>query len=118
MGEDARASGAQVTDIDTTREPQEIKRDIESTRQEMGGTVEALAEKTDVKAQTQRKVADVKERVEAKRNELMGKARSATPDGAGSAAGTVQQKARENPVPVAIAGAFAAGVIVGRTLKR
>jgi hypothetical protein len=118
MGEDARAGGAQVTDEGTTREPHEIRRDIESTRREMGGTVEALAEKTDVKAQAQQKIADVKQTIEAKRGELMGKARGATPDGANSAAGTLQQKARENPVPVAVAGAFIAGLLLGRITSR
>ena len=118
MGEDARTGGAPVTDDTTARDPQQIRRDIDATRHEMGDTVEALAEKTDVKAQTQRKVAEVKQTIEDKRAELMGKTRSATPDGASSAAVSVQQKARENPIPVAIAGAFAAGLIVGRIIKR
>ena len=117
MGEDARTGGAQVTD-EGTREPQEIRRDIEYTRREMGDTVEALAEKTDVKAQAQQKIAEVKQTIEAKRGELMGKARGAAPDGANSAAGTLQQKARENPVPVAVAGAFAAGLLIGRITRR
>lgn len=118
MGQDARTGGAHVTYESAAREPSQIRRDIESTREDLGQTVEALAEKTDVKGQTQRKIAEVKQTVEDKRTELMGKARSATPDRAGSAAGSFQQKARENPVPVAIAGAFAAGVLVGRIVKR
>lgn len=118
MGEDARAGGAQVTDEGTTREPQEIRRDIEYTRREMGDTVEALAEKTDVKAQAQQKIAEVKQTIDAKRGELVGKARGATPDDASSAASTLQQKARENPVTVAVAGAFAAGLLLGRMTRR
>ena len=118
MGEDARAGGPQVTEDTTNREPVDIRRDIDSTRRDMGDTVEALAEKTDVKTQAQRKVAEVKQTIEAKRNELTGKARSATPDSASSAAGGIQQKARENPIPVAIAGAFAAGLIIGRITNR
>ena len=117
MGEEPRAGGTQLTE-EGAREPQEIRSDIESTRREMGDTVEALASKADVKAQAQRKVADVKHTVDAKRQELMGKARVATPDGAGSAASSVARKARENPVPVGLAGAFAAGLVVGRMLKR
>jgi ElaB/YqjD/DUF883 family membrane-anchored ribosome-binding protein len=107
-----------VTEETTGRDPQEIRRDIHATRRELGDTVEALAEKTDVKAQTQRKIAEVRQTIDAKRDELMGKTRSATPDSASSAAGSVQQKARENPIPVAIAGAFAAGLIVGRLTNR
>ena len=118
MGQDARTGGSPVTGDTTDRGPQAIRSDIDATRREMGDTVEALAEKTDVKAQTQRKVAEVKQTIEDKRSELMGKTRSATPDGASSAAGSVQQTARENPIPVAIAGAFAAGLIVGRITRR
>jgi hypothetical protein len=117
MGEDPRAGGTQVSD-DRTREPEEIRRDIESTRGELGDTVQALSEKADVKSQAQRRVAEVRQSVDAKKDELLGKARRASPDGASSAASTVGQKARENPLPVAIAGAFATGVIVGRIIKR
>jgi Protein of unknown function (DUF3618) len=115
MGQDARPGGTQVTE---SREPQEIRRDIDSTRRDLGDTVEALAEKTDVKTQTQRKIAEVRQSIDAKRGELMGKARGATPEGANSAAGSIQQKARENPLPVAVVGAFAAGLIIGRITSR
>jgi Protein of unknown function (DUF3618) len=118
MGEDARASGAQVANETAAREPHEIRRDIESTRREMGDTVEALAEKTDVKTQAQQKIAEVKQTIEAKRGELMGKARGDGPDGGPSAAATLQQKARENPVPVALACAFTAGLLLGRITGR
>ena len=119
MGQDARAGGAPVTEEGgAAREPQVIREDIETTRREMGDTVEALAEKTDVKAQTQRKVAEVRRVIDAKRGELLGRARGAAPEGAGSAAGALQDKARENPVAVALAGAFAAGLIFGRITKR
>lgn len=133
MGEDARAGGAGVTgeggtgatgEGDTAatgegaREPQEIRRDIESTREELGDTVAALAEKTDVKARARKKAADVKQSVTAKRTQLVEKARASSPDGASSAAATAQAKARENPMPIAIVGAFAAGLVVGRILKR
>jgi hypothetical protein len=100
------------------REPQDIRRDIESTRSELGDTVEALAEKADVKAQAQRKVDQVKQSVDGKRQALMGKARERSPDGAGPAASTVARKARENPVPVGLIGGFAAGLLVGRALGR
>jgi hypothetical protein len=118
MGEDARAGGAQVTEEGTTRDPQEIRRDIEYTREDLGDTVEALAQKTDVKTQTKNKIAEVRQTIDAKRDELTVKARQSTPDGASSAAGSLQRKARDNPVPVGVAGAFAAGLILGRLTKR
>jgi hypothetical protein len=106
-----------VTD-EGTREPAEIRSDIESTRQELGDTVEALAEKTDVKAQAQRKVADVRASIDAKRHEIVGKARSKSPDGASSAASSVASTARTNPVPIGVAGAFVAGLVIGRISSR
>jgi ElaB/YqjD/DUF883 family membrane-anchored ribosome-binding protein len=117
MGEGPRTGGAQVTD-EGTRDPAEIRNDIEATRLEVGDTVEALASKADVKSQAQKKVADVKQTLDVKRRELMGKAREATPDSADSAASGVAAKARENPIPIGIAGAFVVGLIVGRVLSR
>jgi hypothetical protein len=117
MGEEPRTGGTQVS-AESTRDPQEIRRDIDATRDELGDTVEALAEKTDVKAQAQQKVAAVKQSVNVKKDEVLGRARQASPEGARSAAGTMSQKARENPLPVAAAAAFAAGWLLGRITNR
>jgi hypothetical protein len=106
-----------VTD-EGTREPAEIRDDIESTRRELGDTVEALAEKADVKTQAQRKVADVRATIDAKRQEVVGKARAKSPDGASSAASSVATKARENPVPIGVAGVFIAGFVIGRIWRK
>ena len=83
----------------STREPQEIRRDIDATRGELGDTVQALAEQTDVKAQAQRKVAQAQQKVAGVKQ-------------------SVTEKARENPIPVAVAGAFAAGLILGWIANR
>jgi hypothetical protein len=48
-----------VAPEDVSPERQAIVDDIEQTREEMGRTVEALAAKADVKAQAQRKAAEV-----------------------------------------------------------
>jgi Protein of unknown function (DUF3618) len=56
MGQDPSTAGAQVGE--KPREPQEIRRDIESTRREMGDTVEALAGKADVKTQLTHKLRE------------------------------------------------------------
>ena len=42
------------------RSVEQIERDIEATRADMGDTVEALAEKTDVKAQARKQADEVK----------------------------------------------------------
>ena len=113
MGEDPGTSGTEVS-----RDPQEIRDDIEVTRQRMGDTVEALAERADVKAQAKQKVDQAKQSVVAKKDDLMGKAKQASPDGATSTASQRSQKAKENPMPFAAAGLFLAGFIAGRTSRR
>ena len=121
MGQDPGAERAEVTEPESqsgTRDPQEIRRDIEETRAEMGDTVEALAEKTDVKAQAKRRVDEAKASVSEKKDELLGKAKGATPDSAGAAAGQVSSKAKENPLPLAVAGGFLAGFVLGRRTNR
>ena len=79
-----------------TRDPEEIRQNIEQTRAELGETVEALAHKTDVKAQAKAKVDDVKDRIGDKRTETAERVKQATPDSAGQAASTAAGKAREN----------------------
>ncbi len=114
MGEDPGTGGAAVSG---TQDPEQIKAQIKATREELGDTVEALAAKTDVKTQAKRKVDEAKARVVGKKDELLGKAKGASPNGAVSAASSAGQKARENPLPVAVAGAFALGLLAGRLTK-
>ena len=102
----------------TPDNPAEMREEIERTRQDLGDTVAALAEKTDVKAQAKRKVQETKATVVDRKNELVGKAKEASPASASSAATQASQKARENPLPLAALGAFAAGFLAGRITKR
>jgi ElaB/YqjD/DUF883 family membrane-anchored ribosome-binding protein len=81
------------------RAPADIREEIEDTREELGETVAAVAERTDVKKQAQ-----------AKKDELKGRATEK--------ASEAKAKAQENPVPVAAAGAFVAGLLLGRMLWR
>lgn len=91
MDEAARPGSSQVGEQDQ-RSPEEIRRDIEETREDLGDTAEALAQKADVKGQAKAKVEGVKQ--------------------------SAQEKAQENPVPLAVGGAFLAGVVVGWLLTR
>jgi ElaB/YqjD/DUF883 family membrane-anchored ribosome-binding protein len=111
------------------RSPEEIREDIEQTRRELGDTAAAVADKADVKKQAKAKVAGVKEKASAKadevkqtatqkREEAAGKAQQATPESVGSAAQQAQQFAQENPVPLAIGGAFVAGFALAKLLSR
>jgi ElaB/YqjD/DUF883 family membrane-anchored ribosome-binding protein len=115
MGQDPGATGAPLTD---TKEPEQIREEIEETRRELGDTVEALAAKADVKARMHDKVESTKESVAHKSEELFGKAREASPDSVTAGASQATQKARENPLPVAAIGAFVAGFLAGRLTKR
>jgi gas vesicle protein len=84
-------------------EPQVIRRDIEETRERMGGTVDALAYKADVKSRAKDRVTGMKDRVV-----------GAAPDTGEVKEGAQQavSVAQENPLGLAI-GAAAVGFIAG-----
>ncbi len=115
MDSDTSPSRPPVTD---NSDPEQIREEIEATREQLGDTVEALAAKTDVKSQAKHKLDETKETVAAKTDELLNKARQVSPDAAASAATGASQKARENPLPVAAFGAFTLGFLVGRLSRR
>jgi hypothetical protein len=88
------------TTANEQRSPEEIRRDIEATRGELGDTVEALAAKADVKAQAKDKADELKQKVS-----------DVTPAG-------VQEKAQQNPLPFAVGGALLFGFLLGRVSAR
>jgi ElaB/YqjD/DUF883 family membrane-anchored ribosome-binding protein len=109
----AEASGDQP-EGGAPRDPDEIKRDIEQTRQELGDTVAAVAEKADVKGQAKAKVDEVKERITDKKDDLADRAKQAAPESSGQAAEQAQSFAREHRTELIIAGAVVAGFLIGR----
>jgi len=115
MGQDPSTGSQAVTG---TPDPEQLRSEIEETREQLGDTVETLARKADVKAQAKRKVAEVKASATEKKEQALGKAKEVSPDGTASAAAAASHKARENPIPLATVGAFAAGFLVGRLAKR
>ena len=116
MGEDPGESGPSVNGQERSEE--EIREDIQRTRQELGETVEALAARTDVKARAQEKVSETRERVSATKDEVLGEAREAAPQPAAAGAAQVVATVRENPRPFALGGAFVAGFLIGRLTSR
>ena len=58
----------------TQKTPEELREDIEQTRQELGDTVEALAEKTDVKAQAKQRVDSIKDSALHKKDDFVSRA--------------------------------------------
>jgi ElaB/YqjD/DUF883 family membrane-anchored ribosome-binding protein len=111
-----------------TRSPEEIRQDIESTREELGDTVEVLTNKADVKAQASKSADEAKQRARAKaaetkskltaaKDDLVGRARETSPETARSATTQAASKARDNPLPMAVAAAALGGFLLGRWTK-
>lgn len=88
-----------------TDDPDQLRMQIEHTREELGGTVAALSEKADVKAQASAKAEEIKEKVHEVEQTAKAKA---------SEAG---EKAKQNPVPLAI-GAALLLLVLNRFRKR
>jgi ElaB/YqjD/DUF883 family membrane-anchored ribosome-binding protein len=124
--ENPAAGGAPESEPQT---PEQIRAEIERTQQELGDTVEALAHKTDVKAQAsaridaakesiQETVHGARESVSATKDEFVTKVKEVTPESAGAGAQQMNATVQEKPLPFATAGAFAAGVLVGWLVGR
>ena len=91
--------------------PEEIRREIERTRRELGDTVDALAHKANVKEQARLKKEEVKEQARAKKDEVTRQARAKT--------GEAQERVKANPTPLAAAiGGGIALLLLLRFLRR
>jgi chromosome segregation ATPase len=101
-----------------SRDAEQIREDIEQTREELGETVAAVAEKSDVKQQAKAKAEELKGQAGAKAKELSDKAKEVAPGSATEGAQQAQRLAKENPMPLAFAGVFLAGVVFCRLLSR
>lgn len=118
MSASERGKPSTTTGAGESREPEEIREDIEQTREELGETVAAMAEKTDVKQQAQVKAEELRGKAAAKAKELSGKAKEVAPDSATESVQQARRLAKENPMPLAFLGVFVAGVVFGRLLSR
>jgi ElaB/YqjD/DUF883 family membrane-anchored ribosome-binding protein len=111
----SEAVGARAGEAPTEAE---LRRDIAATREDLGETVAALVEKTDVKAQAKSKVQSVKQTALRKKRDVVGQARETSPDNVNAAAQRAVASVRSNPVAVYVAGALALGVLIGRRGRR
>jgi ElaB/YqjD/DUF883 family membrane-anchored ribosome-binding protein len=100
-----------------TKSPEELRREIERTRLELGDTVEALGHKTDVKGQAQERIAEVKGQAREKVESIKQRASAATPSTAKEAGTTATATAKSNPLPFAVGAALLAGFLIGRLTK-
>ena len=99
---DMEPRGTVVTDTD---DPDALRQQIEQTREELGETVSALSEKTDVKAQASAKAEEVKAKVHDVEEKAKDKAHQ------------YEAKAKQNPVPVAL-GALVLLFVLNKFRKR
>jgi ElaB/YqjD/DUF883 family membrane-anchored ribosome-binding protein len=98
--------------------PEEIQREIVETREELGDTVEAIADKTDVKTRAKKKAAQTRETVKAKAGEAQEKMSDAS-EQARQTATQAAQSVRERPLPsIAIAALAVGGLMLGWILVR
>jgi ElaB/YqjD/DUF883 family membrane-anchored ribosome-binding protein len=99
--------------------PEEIRREIVETREELGDTVEAIAEKTDLKTRAKKKTDQTRETAKAKAREVQEKMSEATPEQARQTATQAAQNVRERPLPaMAIAAVVVGGLMLGWMLAR
>lgn len=117
MGEEQSQVGTSVEN--EQKSPDELRREIEETRQDLGDTAAALAEKTDIRARAKEKIGDVKRTLAGKKQSLAqsggaGEGTAGPGAAAGQAATQAKATARENPVATAALAAFAVGFVLGR----
>ncbi|MFD6290205.1 DUF3618 domain-containing protein [Streptomyces sp. NPDC060205] len=116
-----------------TEGPEELRRQIEETRTQLGDTVEELAAKADVKGRAKARGAELKDKAAEAGHSVQGKAVQAghvvqekavvaghvvqerVPQPVRDAATAVVQAGRRNPKPVLLAGA---GVVVAAGVLR
>ncbi|WP_405836898.1 DUF3618 domain-containing protein [Streptomyces sp. NBC_01518] len=117
------------TGDEATPSTDELRAQVEATREELGETVEALAAKADVKARAQEKADTVKQQVEEKTAQAQAQLRDKashvvhvvqdkTPEPVREKAGQGLQVARANRAPLlAAAGALIALLLIRRSRK-
>jgi ElaB/YqjD/DUF883 family membrane-anchored ribosome-binding protein len=96
------------------QDPDAIRQEIETTRSQMGETIEAIGYKTDVKSRAKDSVTEKTDAVKDKVGSVMGRASDSTPSGDDVKQGVGQavSTAQENPLGLAI-GAVAVGFVAG-----
>ncbi|WP_371672308.1 DUF3618 domain-containing protein [Streptomyces sp. NBC_00289] len=139
----ARGTGADAAQAAGAKGPDELRRQIEQTRSQLGDTVEELAAKTDIKGRALARAADLRDKAGAMSVQLRSSAAQAghTVQGRALHAGhTVQGKATHagevvehrtpqpvqnvvrsglrNPRPVLVVGALVGLVVVAGVIRR
>lgn len=128
MDQDQSAAGQELTDV-PERTPEQVREEIEQTRTELGDTVAALAEKTDVKAQAKQtvdtakenvtgRVSEISQNVVDKKDDFVSSVQEATPESASDAGTRVKAFIAENSVAVVAVSGFALGWLIRSRTSR
>jgi ElaB/YqjD/DUF883 family membrane-anchored ribosome-binding protein len=128
MDQDQSAAGPELTD-DSERTPERVREEIEQTRAELGDTVAALAEKTDVKAQAKQtidaakqnvtgRVSEIRQNVTDKKDDFVSSAQEATPESASDAGQRAKAFIGRNAVAVAAVSGFGLGWLIRSRTSR
>ena len=106
------------------KDPEQLQHEIEEARAELGDTVDALAQKADVKARVSEKVEQRKAALRERQEDIRARVTAAgervsrtTPDDAKHAASQLALTAEKRPFP-AIVVALGLGLLVGRAIGR
>jgi chromosome segregation ATPase len=104
---------------EVSQSSEQIEAEIEETREELGDSVAALADKADVKKQAQQRIEETKEAVQAKASATADAAKQkfqAAPETASEATDRTVAALRANPVPaLAAVGGF---LLVAAVVRR
>jgi ElaB/YqjD/DUF883 family membrane-anchored ribosome-binding protein len=100
------------------QDPSEVRQAIEQDRIELADTVQALAQKADVKARVRDSVSKNADQLQHKAGDVMSKAREVTPEQVQSGLGSAADSVRRRPFPFGLAAAFCCGVLAGRMWRR
>jgi Protein of unknown function (DUF3618) len=116
MDQEPRPTGPDVAQGERT--PEQIQAEIDATREQLGDTVAAVGEKADIKGQARERVTQLQQTAQAKKDELLTRAKSSGPESASTGAQQLKGKAQKNPLPFAAGGALLVGFLLGRRAGR
>ena len=100
------------------QDPGEVRQAIEQDRLELADTVQALAQKADVKQRVRETVSKNADQLQHKASDVVSKVRGVTPEQVQSGLGSAADSVRQRPFPFAVAGAFLFGLLLGRLSGR
>jgi len=100
------------------QDPGEVRQAIEQDRQELADTVQALAQKADVRRRVHGTVSKNADHLQHKGADVLAKVREVTPEQVQSGLRATADSMRQRPFPFAVAGAFFIGLLLGRQWAR